>query len=99
MITKLLLKTLHQFRIGEILSAIGFAAYVAGTALGFSDTTMVVVLAIFSLISVWTLLSLFLLPAEQKKSVITPSFTIGQTAVTILLVSCLVLTIRVIAGI
>lgn len=91
---KLLLKTPRQYRVGEVLSALGFAAYLAGEALRLPDGKMVFVLAVSSVISVWTLISILTAPQGKGKSGVTPSFLIGQSAVALLLVSCLVLTLR-----
>ena len=91
---KLLLKTPRQYRGGEVLSALGFAAYLAGEALRLPDSRMVFVLTGFTVISVWTLLSILAARQEKRKSGVTPSFLIGQSAVTLLLAGCLVLTLR-----
>lgn len=91
---KFLLKTPRQYRGGEIVSALGFAAYLAGEALRQPDSRMVFVLAAFTVISVWTLLSILSAPDGKEKSGVTASFLIGQTSVTLLLAGCLVLTLR-----
>lgn len=91
---KLLLKTSRQYRVGEVLSALGFAAYLAGEALRLPDNRMVFVLAVFTVISAWTLISVLAARQEKRKFGVTPSFLIGQSAVTLLLAGCLVLTLR-----
>jgi hypothetical protein len=97
-VKNLLLKTPRQHRGGEIVSALGFAAYLAGEALHQPDSRMVVVLAIFTAVSVWTLLSILAAPGGKEESGVTPSFLIGQSSVTLLLAACLVLTVRALLG-
>lgn len=89
-----LLKTPRQYHGGEILSALGFAIYLSGEALHQPDSRMILVLAVFTAISVWTLFSILAAPKEKGTSSVTPSFLIGQSAVTLLLTGCLVLTLR-----
>lgn len=91
---KFLLKTPRQYRGGGIASALGFVVCLAGEALRLPDSRMAFALAAFTALSVWTLISALAAPHGGDSAGVTPSFLIGQTAVTLLLAGCLVLTLR-----
>jgi ABC-type enterochelin transport system permease subunit len=95
---KFLLKTKRQIQTGEILSGIGLAVYIAGVALKLPALLLIGVLILFSFISLWTFLSLVLRPKSERETDLTPSLGMGQAALTILLIACLVLAIRKFAG-
>lgn len=95
---RLLLKNLHQLHIGQILSGVGFVLYAVGSALALPDGVMAVGLVIFTLIALWTLLSVIAYPEEQRTEDISYNMIWGQSALTILLGACTFLTIRSMMG-
>lgn len=95
---KLFLKNLHQLHMGQILSGIGFVLYAAGSALALPDGVLAVGLVIFTLIALWTLLSVMTYPKKRKKQEISYNIIWGQSALTILLGACAYLTIRSMIG-
>ena len=91
-----LLQTVKQMNNGAIVSGIGFLLYVAASALQLEVLADILVIA-FGIVAVYVLVSV----AEgRKKDKTAVSYNLlwGQTALTILLVGCAVLTIRLRLG-
>ena len=97
-VNHLLLKNLHQLRIGQIVSALGFAVYIVCSALNSAESVQLAVLVLFSLIALWTMASVIFYPRARKKEEVSYNVVWGQGAVTIVLVACTVLTIRQMMG-
>ncbi|MCI2057414.1 MAG: hypothetical protein LKJ86_09810 [Oscillibacter sp.] len=91
---KYLLKTTRQLQIGEIVSAVGFGIYIVAAALAAADAVQLIILAVFSLVAVWEMVSMVLMTPEKRQQEVTTSLLWGHSAITIFLVGCLVLTIR-----
>ena len=91
---KIFAKTLRQVTAGRIISGVGLALYLAGSALELSDRVMLVPLILFALAALWTMLSIVLLPRKLREQEGTVGLIWGQFAVTVLLVGCAVLTVR-----
>ena len=94
----LLFHNLHQLHVGQILSGVGFLLFAVGSALALPDLWMAVLLAIFTLIALWTLLSIVFYPKKQKILDVSYNIIWGQSALTFLLGACAVLTIRELMG-
>ena len=91
-----LLQTVKQMNNGAIVSGIGFLLYVAASALQLDVLADILVIA-FGVVAVYVLASVAEGRKKDKKAV---SYNLlwGQTALTILLVGCAVLTIRLRLG-
>ena len=91
-----LLQTVKQMNNGAIVSGIGFLLYVAASALQLEVLADILVIA-FGIVAVYVLVSVAEGRKKDKKAV---SYNLlwGQTALTILLVGCAVLTIRLRLG-
>ena len=91
-----LLQTVKQMNNGAIVSGIGFLLYVAASALQLEVLADILVIA-FGIVAVYVLVSV----AEGRKKdnkAVSYNLLWGQTALTILLVGCAVLTIRLRLG-
>ena len=91
-----LLQTVKQMNNGAIVSGIGFLLYVAASALQLDVLADILVIA-FGIVAVYVLASV----AEGRKKdnkAVSYNLLWGQTALTILLVGCAVLTIRLRLG-
>ena len=91
-----LLQTVKQMNNGATVSGIGFLLYVAASALHLDALADILVIA-FGVVAVYVLASVAEGRKKDKKAV---SYNLlwGQTALTILLVGCAVLTIRLRLG-
>ena len=91
-----LLQTVKQMNNGAIVSGIGFLLYVAASALHLDALADILVIA-FGVVAVYVLASVAVGRKKDNKAV---SYNLlwGQTALTILLVGCAVLTIRLRLG-
>ena len=90
----LLFKNLRQIHLGEIISGIGFLAYLVGAALEWPGVLMTAGAAIFMVIAIWTLVSMLVYPKEKRIKEFSYNLIIGQGALTVLLGACLYLTVR-----
>jgi membrane protein implicated in regulation of membrane protease activity len=90
----LFLNTQKQLHAGEIVSGAGFLLYIALSALKIPEAALAAELAVFSVFSVWTLVSMIVYPRSRKKKEVSYNLLWGQGALTILLVACEVLTVR-----
>ena len=88
---KFLLQSLHAIHIGQIVSALGIAVYFVLCALSVPEAAIAVVLVIFTLISVWVLLSVIAYPERAE---ISYNITWGQSAVTLILFTVMYLTLK-----
>ena len=91
-----LLQTVKQMNNGAIVSGIGFLLYVAASALQLEVLADILVIA-FGIVAVYVLVSVAEGRKKDKKAV-SYNLLCGQTALTILLVGCAVLTIRLRLG-
>lgn len=91
-----LLQTVKQMNNGAIISGIGFLLYVAASALELDVLAGILAIA-FGIAALYVLVSVAEGRKQDKKAV---SYNLlwGQTALTILLVGCAVLTIRLWLG-
>lgn len=89
---KYLLQTKDHIRKGEIFSGAGFVLYLVFSVLKVPAVFQFLVLLVFSLLSVWTLISLMVFTKDEEDGSPERNQVMGQLALAVLLVACLVLT-------
>ncbi|MDD3346858.1 hypothetical protein [Oscillibacter sp.] len=90
------LRTMGQMRLGAVVSGVGFLLYLAASALAW-DTAAGILAIAFGLLAVYVFCSMLSLSGDSSKPV-TYSLLWGQGALTILLVACAVLTVKLWLG-
>ena len=89
----LLLQTTKQINIGAGISGVGFLLYLAASALKIQLAADVISI-IFAIVAVWTFLSAAS-GRRRSKEAVSYSLLRGTGALTILLVACVALTLKV----
>lgn len=84
----------RRLRLGQSLSALGFVLYLAGSALALPETALAAILTVFTMLAVWTMLSIVGYPEDARERDITFSTVWGHGALTLLLAACTWLTLR-----